>query len=92
MGDYCFSQWLREELPVRQMETWPGHNVLLIYHRKLTGTHRCPWWFEVKVALRGYAFLLGSDAIILSLTWHRTIFNLGLLQFYIRALFTVTRL
>lgn len=83
---------LRGELPVRQMETQPGHNVLLIYHRKLTGSQRYPWWFEVKVASRGYAFSLRSDAIILSSTWHTTIFNLGLVQFYISVLFTLTRL
>lgn len=83
---------LREELPVRQMETQPGHNVLLIYHRKLTGSQRYPWWFGVKVVSRGYAFLLRSDAIILSSAWHTTIFNLGLVQFYISALFTMTRL
>lgn len=83
---------LREQLPVRQMETQPGHNFLLIYHRKLTGSQRYPGWFEVKVVSGGLASLLRSDAVILSSTWHTAIFNLGLVRFYTRTLFTVTRL
>lgn len=94
MGDYFFSlsgPLLRVELLVKQMETWPGHNVLLIYQRELTVDKGYPWWFEVTVALRVYAFILGSDAIILSSTWHTTIFNLVLVQFYMSILFTVRR-
>ena len=83
---------LREELPVRQMETQPGHNFLLIYHRKLTGSQRSPPWFEVKVVSGGLASLLRSDAIIFSSTWYAAIFNLGLVHFYARTLFTMTRL
>lgn len=40
---------LRGKLPVRQMETLPGHNVLLISQRNLTGSLRYHLWFEVSV-------------------------------------------